>query len=241
MYAENLDLDPPPGDATLWKYLDFAKFVSLLQRRELYFARTDKLGDPFEGTYPKRNWTLSPDSGEALAEVAEINRSSILVDCWHRSDYESEARWKLYADWRRGLVVKTTFLDMRQSYMCPEPISVGSVRYIDYETEQIDLTSQLEPYITKRRSFEHEREVRAISVLTEFEDGKAVSSKEKHAAGAYYRVEADRLVNEVIVAPNAAPWFVELVEAVTRQYSVSAAVRKSLLAERPPWTAPPAS
>ena len=176
MYAENLDLDPPSGDATLWKYLDFAKFVSLLQRRELHFARTDKLGDPFEGTYPRRNWTLSQDSGEALAEIAEINRSSILVDCWHQNDYESEAMWKLYADWRRGLVVKTTFLDMRQSYICPEPISVGAVRYIDYESDQIDLTSQLEPYITKRRSFEHEREVRAISVLTESKDGKAVSS-----------------------------------------------------------------
>lgn len=240
MYEENLALDPPPDEATLWKYLDFAKFVSLLERRELHFARTDKLGDPFEGTYPKRSWTLAQRSGEGLAEIAKIYRSSILVDCWHQSDYESEAMWRLYADWRRGLAIQTTFLDMRESYIGPEPISAGSVRYIDYETDQIDLFSHLQPYRTKRRSFKHEQEVRALSDLTEIEDGRAISSGEEHAVGRYYRVDVNRLVNEVVVAPNAAPWFVDLVKAVTHQYGVSADVRKSLLAEPPPWAEPPA-
>jgi hypothetical protein len=32
----------------LWRYMDLAKFLSLLEDRSLYFARADKLGDPFE-------------------------------------------------------------------------------------------------------------------------------------------------------------------------------------------------
>ncbi len=37
-----------PGQK-LWRYMDLAKFLALLEDRALYFARADKLGDPFEG------------------------------------------------------------------------------------------------------------------------------------------------------------------------------------------------
>jgi hypothetical protein len=33
----------------LWRYMDFAKFTSMLLQRGLYFSRLDRLGDPFEG------------------------------------------------------------------------------------------------------------------------------------------------------------------------------------------------
>jgi hypothetical protein len=36
-------------DAALWRYVDFAKFVALLEQRAIYFARADRLGDSFEG------------------------------------------------------------------------------------------------------------------------------------------------------------------------------------------------
>lgn len=35
--------------------MDFTKFVSLLAKRALYFARADKLGDPFEGSFSQAN------------------------------------------------------------------------------------------------------------------------------------------------------------------------------------------
>ena len=36
-------------ETELWRYMDFAKFVSMLEQRSIYFARADVLGDPFEG------------------------------------------------------------------------------------------------------------------------------------------------------------------------------------------------
>ena len=33
----------------LWRYMDFAKFIALLDHRALHFARADHLGDPFDG------------------------------------------------------------------------------------------------------------------------------------------------------------------------------------------------
>ena len=56
MYKEVPYLEIPVNEkATIWRYLDFTKFVSLLDKRALFFSRTDKLGDPFEGSCAKRS------------------------------------------------------------------------------------------------------------------------------------------------------------------------------------------
>ena len=49
MYKEHRACNPPSSDAILWRYMDFTKYVSLLEKRALFFARADKLEDPFEG------------------------------------------------------------------------------------------------------------------------------------------------------------------------------------------------
>ena len=41
-----------PDDPTsnVWRYMDFTKYAAMLESSSLYFARIDKLGDPFEGS-----------------------------------------------------------------------------------------------------------------------------------------------------------------------------------------------
>ena len=46
---------PSNGNTKIWRYLDFTKFVSLLQRKALFFCRSDRLGDSFEGSFSKAN------------------------------------------------------------------------------------------------------------------------------------------------------------------------------------------
>ena len=55
MYQELPIFELPPDDATLWRYMDFTKFVSLLEKQALFFSKPDRLGDPFEGSLPKKN------------------------------------------------------------------------------------------------------------------------------------------------------------------------------------------
>ena len=52
MYKEHQDLTPPSPDATLWRYMDFTKFASVLEKQSLFFARANELEDPFEGYLP---------------------------------------------------------------------------------------------------------------------------------------------------------------------------------------------
>lgn len=43
-----------PESGSIWKFMDFTKFVSLLATNSLWCARPDTLGDPFEGAFPQR-------------------------------------------------------------------------------------------------------------------------------------------------------------------------------------------
>lgn len=48
-YFTPLPYDVPEPSKTLWRYTSLVKLLALLKDRALFFARADKLGDPFEG------------------------------------------------------------------------------------------------------------------------------------------------------------------------------------------------
>ena len=194
MYEEHPQLVKPAEDATLWRYMDFTKFVSLLDRHALFFTRADKLGDPFEGTYTMVN--MHPQVQQLLMpNVNEENRSGLFkhiramrertwVSCWHEGKFESDAMWRIFVEGRNGVAVKTTFSALSKSFQCPESVFLGSIVYKDYETEIISLQNTLFPFFHKRNSFSHECEIKALitdlnpkqSVTGKIEKGKNIRS-----------------------------------------------------------------
>lgn len=48
-YEVHPRLTTPSDDVVLWRYLDFARFLDLLERQALWFTRADKFEDPLEG------------------------------------------------------------------------------------------------------------------------------------------------------------------------------------------------
>ena len=146
MYEEHPVFNPPPDDAILWRYMDFTKFVSLLEKQALFLARADKLGDSFEGSLSQVNKTLRPihfkrvypdkeipkGTFEQIADGMKKNRRSILINCWHQSTYESAAMWRLYSREEDGIAIQTDFNSFKNSFTCSESIYVGNVNYVDY-------------------------------------------------------------------------------------------------------------
>ena len=240
MYEEHPSFRPPPEEAVLWRYMDFTKFVSLLSTDALYFARADTLGDPFEGSLTKHNRDLRPlllqsqGLGPDKLPVALQNIEAglrqaprySLVNCWHENTYESEAMWRIYAREKDGIAIKTTFKRLRESFVCDEAIYIGTVTYADYENTYIAESDLFTPVLHKRKSFEHEREVRAI---------KGNFSPPGIPTGAYCKVDLEALIAEVIVAPQAPTWFSDLVNSVANKYELQAPIITSSLAVSPIW------
>ncbi len=142
----------------------------------------------------------------------------------YESSHESAAVWRLYTGEQEGIAIKTDFQSLAKGFTCENDIFVGKVKYIDYDSASISDSNALAPFLYKRDSFEHEKEVRAINwdlpippPIT-LENYTPDFSTPLHEAGAYRQVDVSRLVHEVIVAPYADDWFVELVKSVAFRF-----------------------
>ena len=221
LYDEHPLINPPPSDATLWRYVDFTKFVSMLDTNALFFTRVDKLDDPFEGSFPRPNIEADPSSysDPYLADLVRHHRGFVkqirpftLVNCWHESTHESTAMWNQYSAQHEGVAIKTDFKSLSKSFVCNDTIFIGRVNYIDYEATSIPRLNDFAPFLHKRKSSEHEKEVRVINIDLPLPPGLLNPdialepldfSKASCDVGAYRNVDLSVLVNELIVAPYA--------------------------------------
>ena len=249
--------NPPPANAILWRYMDFTKFVSLLEKRALFFARADQLGDPFEGAIPINNiksryTSLKPELSEKEILMYEHLRVELrrftLISCWHESSHESEAMWKIYSSANSGIAIKTNFDSFVASFITDEQRHLGKVKYIDYDSEKIPDDDLLSPYLHKRKSFEHEQEVRTIiqhippeanqENLPNFLSGEIPTWPDLCDTGIYYDVDLNMLIQEVVIDPYAPDWLLDLVSSVAKRYGLQARITKSYLAALPMWFSP---
>lgn len=212
---------PENENATIWRYMDFTKFVSLLHTRALFFSRTDKLGDPFEGSCARKSVKKRAkifDSRYA-GDFFKLLREFTAVSCWYLSIYESAAMWKLHLKSDEGIAIKSSYRRLRdclEASGCKAIIS--KVRYIDYEKEKMPIDF-LSPFFHKRKSFRHERELRAcIQRLPK--KGFSERSKRPFENGVYVPVDIGRLINGIYLAPQTPKWLVELVQSVTKKYGL---------------------
>jgi hypothetical protein len=126
-----------------------------------------------------------------------------------------------------------TYLKLRECFIDDERIFLGVVKYIDYDTEWIDSKNTLTPFMYKRKSFEHEREVRALVMKWPISEHGLDFNQETIAHGLKIRVDIKKMVESVFVAPSALDWFADLVKAVVNRYGYNFQVFHSKLNEQP--------
>ena len=85
------------------------------------------------------------------------------------------------------------------------------------------------PFVHKRKSFEHEKEVRAVVTRfpAEGELGDTITS------GIPIRIDLNVLVETVYIAPDAPSWVGDLVKSVIQRYGFNFNVEASQLNQRP--------
>jgi hypothetical protein len=241
MYKEHRDFEKPKERARIWRYMDFTKFVSLLDNKALFFPRADKLGDPFEGSFSKANIPIREEiyRGEndlTTEEVSEIYKSLpefTAISCWHINWYESAAMWKLYLKSNEGIAIRSNFERLRNSLKDKKnDIYIGKVKYIDYEKETVP-EGPLLCFMHKRKSFKHEAELRAIIQQKIPAVGVSKRSKRPLNNGLYVPVDLDILITRIYVAPTSPKWLVHLVESITNQYGLNKKVLQSDLDKEP--------
>ena len=134
----------------LWRYLDVAKFVSLLQTQSIHFPRGDQFEDPFEGSYPLSS--IDVFEGNDGGYSAEEWKKFAAVSCWYKSDIESDAMWKLYTSHKQGIAIKTTWDKLAAAVQ--GHAYVTSVKYIDFVKGKATYLSTNAKHIFMKTRFE---------------------------------------------------------------------------------------
>jgi hypothetical protein len=141
--------------------------------------------------------------------------------------------WKLYLKSDEGIAIQSTYKKLRDAVIDDEKFFLGVVKYIDYESEWIDARNLLSPLVHKRKNFEHEREVRAVVTKLPTEVSGFDFTQETIARGLQLRVDLERLIENIYVAPSASDWLSGLVSDVVKQYGHTFSVVHSRLTEQP--------
>jgi hypothetical protein len=219
--------------------MDFSKFIALLDTGTLYFARSDMLGDPFEGSNTAINitnrrltyWPVT-DLSNISAQLRQFTRWTY-INCWHMSVVESAAMWRLYSKGEGGIAILSTFVALLRSLdPAPQTIHIGKVNYIDYSTGWFNEGNTLTPFLHKRISFQHERELRAIHVTPPI-TFPPLDTLPDTPIGIKIPVDLSMLIKRVYVAPTSPDWYYELVTSLTHRYLPEKEVVRSGLDDSP--------
>ena len=252
---------PDDPNIYIWRYIDLPKYISLLNDEALYFCRMDKLIDQFEGSLPRPNILhrkADPHSKmivqssdkrietheKSMERLIRIERTHAFVNCWHMNTHESAAMWQLYSSNTQGIAIRSTYRALCESFRnYPHPVYVGTVNYIDYDQELIRdpgsntplMFNLMYPLMHKRRSYQHEAELRALVMWEPRFRGNSLKPiwRPAKATGMSVRVELGLLIESVFVAPNTEPWFRKVVDSVSAKYGLPIQPRQSRLGEDP--------
>ncbi len=245
-WGESWQPPEPDATATLWRYMSFAKFCSLLERRQLFFALVSDMADKFEGF-------ISPPTSRELGDIVERAErigwiflreitQNALINCWTEADHESSLMWTSYAN-TEGVAIRTTFQDLQASLfsIAPTlPVTFGKVAYVDHRLKELPRFSHA-PLFHKRVEYRGEEEVRATlpsppwEVRLDLENPNetnvliTLDSDVAKQRGRYISADLAILIKEVVLHPHSEAWFGRLVQSVVDRSPISVHVAPSSL------------
>ena len=242
---------PHNPETKIWRYMDFTKLSAIFENNGLFFSRADLLGDPFEGSYSKANAddqiraeVYKEDSqrlnipiekmlvaSRNMRDFRKWQRQWMMVSCWHMNEFESAAMWQLYTKTNESICIQSTYKKLTNAL--PKEIYIGEIQYLDYNKEWIGERNLFTPYMHKRKSFEHEHEIRAVSDQSPRVPMPMERGNVPPEFGIWRVVNLHHLIEKIYIAPSSPTWFRDLVGKVTTRYGFEIDVIKSSLDDEP--------
>jgi hypothetical protein len=210
-------------DKPLWRYIEFWKFLDLLETSELYFPAVSHLGDQHEGRIPEKVYKMMLDYDERMGRkndfaqnykgfVENNLRENTLVSSWNATENESFAMWKMYAKEKLGIAIKTNIEGLQNCFNKTERnIYIGEVNYYNDNAPKYETGNMYYSLMVKHHYYEFESEVRCITSL---------NKKKGHT----HRIEVDlnELIKEIYISPFASKTgLISIIEFLKEKYGLN--------------------
>ena len=219
MYKKDPRFETPDDSSRIWRYMNYDRFESLISEQILFFCSIDTLKkmDPYEGSYYACKLLNEVDPSDAQRFVNQINQCGppIAVNCWHLSEYDSMAMWKIYSR-EKGIAIQTTIRKLKDTFnKYQDSIWIGKLSYTDEPIEHpTDWTvDKFMACMTKRNCYEYEKEVRALiwetNEIKRTDDGSAIVP-----------IEINDLLENVLLSPESDDTVLENVRALLDKHGI---------------------
>ncbi len=195
--------------------MDLPALLYTLQQRRLFFQAINRMKDPYDGDVPEhvfRQYRVSlglpptaPLPGAISgADVRMAVRKFTGINCWHMNSAESAAMWALYSP-NYGVAIRSTIGRLMKSFhVCPAKVSIGAVQYINFDSpKKKEAHLWFSPLFVKRKSFEHERELRAVVIEPRIH-------KEK-LTGVGVGIDIVALIERIFISPLVETWSADVI------------------------------
>lgn len=227
------------GQTELWRYMDLARFLALIDQKELHFSRLHEFEDTWEGAWSTSDPLFGRDPEYMRLAASRLTSSLPLVSCWPENETESVAMWKLYVSGKEGVAIKTTVSSLIQLLSVGRELKLGRVLYRDiddfqhspevfvFEDGQCTSSTDLVPIernvFRKNKGYTHEQEVRAVIYDTYCARQAIFSTEQLHNLTAIElgRKEPERppgvnvpvdiavLIQRIVVSPAFPSWAIK--------------------------------
>lgn len=245
----------PERATRLWKFMDISKFLSLIQRNELYFRRADCFDDPYEGAKGiKKNETIWDEAYKEY--LKELVKSAKKFTGKEIPDEEAqEQSLKLLnqlkengKSWRSKSFVCCWHANEFESEAMWNLYTNDSKQGIAIQTTYNNLYLALDKdpdiytgyvnYIDFSKQFasindtlfyklySFAHEREVRSVIHEF-------SNQDSSTGIYKPVDLVCLIENIYVSPTSQSWFYDVVKNIVEVYGLKKPVLQSTLNEEP--------
>ena len=169
--------------------------------------------------------SYSSDDAERLFPAC---RDWLYVNCWHNSDHECAAMWKIFSHDNNSLCIFST-TERLKAAITPDKIckrlEIQQVEYIDHAID-IFPDNPLAPFISKSKPYSFEREIRVISWDPEINLSNSPNNKE---SGLLLLVDLTKLIEKVIISPYADSLFKTKVEDLCKNAGLNIKVEDSAM------------
>jgi hypothetical protein len=159
-----------------------------------------------------KRWLTHCTHKELVAHVSEMElklyRFRIVCSCWHLSEGENDAMWKIYGGQLGVMLVSTVgrlakAIKGHYSFLIcspdPQNYEIARVRYVSNTTpKRLPRFYRDKPWLLKRKAFEHERELRVCHRLSEMASN--------HDGGILLQMDPQELIQEIVLSPFNRDW-----------------------------------
>lgn len=204
----------------IWRYMDFWKFLNLLETNSLYFSNSGNLGDNNEGRIPSFVFKkmIEQDEIRGNKRNEELNgflentlRKTTLISSWSYAERESFAMWKMYAKDKTGIAIETDYNSLKDCFKnTSRSIYIGEINYINENNYFFSLDNMFYPFLTKLDFYDFENELRCISIAKDDEPAESELIK----------VDLKTLIKRIHISPNSKPEFKKLIELLKTEYKL---------------------